>query len=518
MDVNIAIIHYHLNRGGVTQVIANHLRSLNSVARGHNAMRVALLHGGKTEGWPENLKDELGNLRVESLALPELDYDDGHPRVEQLSTRILEALASLGFAADSTVLHVHNHALGKNVSLPGAISILCLKGYRFLLQIHDFAEDSRPANYRRLTECQDDTTPIGEVLYPQASSIHFSVLNRRDQQILLAAGVDKQRLHFLPNPVAPFGEFPRRDEARRKLEARFGIPTRQRLLLYPIRGIRRKNLGEALLWSALGGGDLSIGITLAPLNPIEKPFYDAWCQLARRVDLPVRFELGAEGGLTFLENLAASDQILTTSIAEGFGMVYLESWLAQRSLIGRDLPEITADFKDAGLDLTSLYDELVIPMDWIDRDQLRGALKAACTRAVRGYDLPSSKWQEIDQSIESNLELDQVDFARLDSNLQRQVIESVLQSAERRQRLIDGNPKIGRALIDPLSTARRNEPNAEVVRSSYSLDSSGRRLLEIYDQVVQSQASQQIDPPSRPERILDAFLDVSRIQPIRLEE
>ena len=37
-----------------------------------------------------------------------------------------------------------------------------------------------------------------------------------------------------------------------------------------------------------------------------------------------------------------------TSLAEGFGMVFLESWLAECPLLGRDLPEITRDFVEAG--------------------------------------------------------------------------------------------------------------------------------------------------------------------------
>ena len=48
--------------------------------------------------------------------------------------------------------------------------------------------------------------------------------------------------------------------------------------------------------------------------------------------------MGAPGGLEFFENLAAADAVATTSLAEGFGMVFLEAWLAGRPLVGRDLP------------------------------------------------------------------------------------------------------------------------------------------------------------------------------------
>ena len=51
--MKVAIVHYHLNRGGVTQVIANHLRGLKEHAPNAEQTPVALLQKGRSEGWPE---------------------------------------------------------------------------------------------------------------------------------------------------------------------------------------------------------------------------------------------------------------------------------------------------------------------------------------------------------------------------------------------------------------------------------------------------------------------------------
>ncbi|MBM4092965.1 MAG: hypothetical protein FJ276_26680, partial [Planctomycetes bacterium] len=147
-----AIVHYHLNRGGVTQVVVNHVLALD--AAGRQALDfVLLVHGGQRAGFPEDLPEQLRGIRVREAVVPELAYDEvagGGPRPRVLADRIESVLRQSGCDAANTVLHVHNHALGKNLSLPGALGALARDGYAMLLQVHDFAEDFRPANYRRL--------------------------------------------------------------------------------------------------------------------------------------------------------------------------------------------------------------------------------------------------------------------------------------------------------------------------------------------------------------------------------
>src|SRR5690606_9606678 len=128
--------------------------------------------------------------------------------------------------------------------------------------------------------------------------------------------------------------------------------------------------GEVLLWSALGKDNAFFAVSLPTLNPAEQTQYRKWKQMASDLQLPFIFELGAQGGLEFRESLGAADRILTTSLAEGFGMVFLEAWLAGRPLVGRDLPEITGDFKEAGLDLQALHPVLQVPAELVDRRHL----------------------------------------------------------------------------------------------------------------------------------------------------
>ena len=286
--MKIAIIHYHLNRGGVTQVVSNHLRALNEQHVGDGLLPVALIHGGRCAGWPHERLPDLRQLDISMHTVDELDYDNVRPKRGSLTEQLQSTLRNAGFDPHETVLHIHNHSLGKNSEFLGALRELAGTGYGVLLHIHDFAEDFRPENYRALSAGLDadmlDNLP-GQ-LYPQAAQIHYAVLNQRDHSILIDAGLESSRLHLLPNAVAEIGPLPPRDQARAKLAERFGIATRHRYVLYPVRGIRRKNLGEALLWSALADCETSFGLTLSPLNPVEYRSYEGWTELASQLGLP----------------------------------------------------------------------------------------------------------------------------------------------------------------------------------------------------------------------------------------
>ncbi|NIL98179.1 MAG: hypothetical protein GTO53_10165 [Planctomycetales bacterium] len=517
--MKLAMIHYHLNRGGVTQVIANQLRALDQEVADGDRLSVGLLYGGRRAGWPDRLVGDLRRLELSLHAIGGLDYDNVRPEGKDLADQLRVVLQEAGFGPQETVLHVHNHSLGKNVALPDALHSLARQGYGLLLQIHDFAEDFRPDNYRplaaRWAAGRSDSLPGW--LYPQAPQIHYAVLNGRDQAILRDAGVEQQRLHVLPNPVAPIGELPPREEARAKLADRFAIPAHHRYVLYPVRGIRRKNLGELLLWSALAGRSTCFALTLPPLNPVEQPSYGRWKEFAAARELPCAFEVGGPAGLTYMENLAAADLLLTTSVAEGFGLVYLESWLTGRPLVGRDLPAITGDFTRAGLRLAGLQPQLWVPLDWLHEPTFRTSIAVAYRRVLASYGQPTPTLKSLVRQVDPLIHDGLVDFGSCPVALQQEVIERVAGDSRQSDRLREINPWIADALArgggDPLLV----EQNAGVVRSEYSLARSGRRLVEIYQRVGGSDRDQQLRSPPRGQRVLENFLDLSRFHPLRVE-
>lgn len=470
--MKIAIVHYHLQRGGVTRVIENAIAALGDRAE------IAVFSG---ESVPES-GVEIPNVTV----VPGLGYCNSGTEVDaaNLAEALIRVSRDVFGKMGPDVWHIHNHSLGKNVLIPSVVSRLAEKGARMLLQIHDFAEDGRPENYRRQRDFSGDGG-----WFPAAPQIHYAVLNSRDAEFLGRAGLDESRLHLLANPVSalPVDSNP---ESRPFAEGK-------QFLLYPTRGIRRKNVGELLLLAALTRNRFEFATTLAPENPEWQPIHDRWVSFAREHRLPVHLGMAEGSAYGFGQLIGWSDALITTSVAEGFGLAFLEPWLAGKSVVGRNLPEITADFVSEGLEIASLYPALRVPADWVDLPTFRTRLREAIGNSYRQYGrvMPSGA---VERAWDVSVRDGKVDFGILDEPLQERVIERALGVR-------------GDAGIDPLLkpvSADRIAGNAEVVRENFSIQRYGERLFAVYERIAGAVSGEpaQLDG----EALLDAYLDPAR--------
>jgi glycosyltransferase involved in cell wall biosynthesis len=461
-----AIVHYHLRRGGVSTVIRHAVTSLQE--RGHQAV---VLVG--------EAPDEAAADTLPYAVIDELGYADGSTRSEtseQLLEKIRRAVRrELG--GDPDLWHFHNHSLGKNLAVPKLVHQLATAGEPLLLQIHDFPEDGRPDNYRFLLQnlAGGERQALGPSLYPQAPNVHYAVLNSRDLEFMRNAGVAKHNIHFLPNAVAMADRHPGREnkEPRKQDEGR--------LFLYPTRAIRRKNLGEFLLWSACApAADDRFAVTLAPRNPAQRPVYEQWVQFASTQHLPVEFEVGRQRGQSLECLFQQAAAAVTTSIAEGFGLAFLEPWLAGCPLLGRRLPEVTGQFEQSGIDLSFMYDAVRVPMEWIGAEQVRRRLTHGLRQLLETYGRPMTAATE--QALEDLCGGETVDFAVLDEAMQQEVILAVLASAENARLLAP------RFLGEPEQSAAAMDGNAKIIRDQYSVTRYGENLSALYGMVLRPEA------------------------------
>jgi hypothetical protein len=403
-------------------------------------------------------------------------------------------VAKQALGGEPDLWHVHNHSLGKTPALPMATKALGEAGRRLLLQIHDFAEDGRPGDFRRLSESLGRGN-LDAALYPQSDHIHYAVLNGRDRDLLGAVGVSPDRLHFLPNAVEALPAF-RRDAAEGD----------GRLFLYPARGIRRKNVGEILLWSALASEGDRFAVTRAPRNPHAKPVYDRWVAFAKLLDLPVTFEAGEAPGVTLEGLFAQAHTVVTTSVAEGFGLCFLEPWTCRRALAGRDLPEVTGLFSDAGMSFTAVYEELPVPVDWLGREHVMDRLVSGLRSTWRAYgrERPDTELSGMAQSMMHD---GVIDFGRLDEPMQEQVIRQVREFAQARAEFGAATP----GALD--EDAGRIAHNRDVVLTEFGLEQYGDRLVDIYSRVAGASAGAL--HAGSVDKLLDGFLDPQRFTLLR---
>ena len=458
--MRIAIVHYHLQRGGVCRVIEH---TVAAIPESDDVLLLVLT------GQPP-----ADDFHVPHEVVSGLQYEAFRPaQTSRELAQDLKDAARRGLGDLPDVWHFHNHNLGKNMALPGVIRQLAEEGQRLLLHIHDFAEDGRPANYHLMLDkvSGHDQAEMARFLYPLAEHIHYAVLNSRDFSFLLDSGADPSCLHLLANPVKLYFD----KEKKEKKE----VSAEQRLFLYPTRAIRRKNLGEFILWAAVSSGGDRFATTMGPENPRERVRYEDWQRFAHELDLPVEFELAMQPGQSFTGLLEQSYQMITTSVAEGFGLAFLEPWLADRSVCGRDLPEITRGFADDGISLPSLYERLDVPVNWLCLGRLSDKAMAGYEQCLSAYGREPENGA-MERIMSSWLRDGMVDFGRLDEEMQQQVIRRVV-----------NNPDEAAAMLPaclPVKADEKNliRENKKILEKKYSLHGYGKQLLSIYNQLAAS--------------------------------
>jgi glycosyltransferase involved in cell wall biosynthesis len=524
--MNIVVVHYHLGQGGVARVIRDHLSALDGVLGDSSDCRILIAHGGgqlssewRGQGW--------AHLKPGIEEIPELAYEpatsgDYRTRQKRLTEALLGLLGRFDFAPGETVIHVHNHSLGKSAALPMTLTDLANHGFGLLLQIHDFVEDFRPGNYAHLlSSWNTDSHEVQQRLYPQSNRIHYVVINRRDWHVLDAAGVNRQRLHYIPNPAPEQVHLarlePDKRTARVRLESHFGISQSQLYILYPVRGIRRKNLGEALLISALLGDRAEFGLTLPAIQPAERPSYLFWQDCARELDLPWHFEMGLCDHFSWADNRVAADANLTTSVAEGFGLIFLECWLAGKPLIGRELPELSGDFTAIGLRFPHLYQRLSVPIDGFPVDEWKSKVLSQFSQTIAAYGLPSKSDERLSTLFDAAMDAGQVDFSHLPRESQRRVVNRAAGDSAFRENILELNPLLLALERDLTDNPQLVEENAACIQQSFSLENCGRQLLQVYQCICESSDNQFRKGLEDPDSILRSFLTLDRFSVLRVE-
>ncbi len=381
--MRVLVVHYHLRPGGVTTVVRRQLSALAELG-----IEAAALVGEAGPGCGACVAVE-----------PALAYDEPACGLADPAKSAAIARAARREAdalGPDTVIHVHNPTIRKNASLLPALRALAAEGRPLVMHVHDLAEDWRPDAY-------------SPEAYPDGA--HWAVINRRDEAALKGAGAEA--VTFLPNPV-PCPPW----------QAEASFASGPGLVLYPVRGIRRKNLGEAVLLSLFARQGSRVGVTLPPTSPRDLPYYESWIQCAARYRAPVSFGLGLarEFDALYAEARAA----LTTSVKEGFGLSFLEPAARGRVTLGRRLTAIVADFEAEGLAFSGLYDELLVPPGLFEGEAFRARVEETIERALQSYGrLPGG----LGAAEYAGLVMDSLsvaaDFGRLDEAAQREVLSAV---------------------------------------------------------------------------------------------
>jgi glycosyltransferase involved in cell wall biosynthesis len=432
MIKKIDIVHFHLKPGGVTSIIRSQIESLNR----HPGFFDIRIFCGECPN-PEEFEKTGVKVTIDKVFgyadFSVTDSEEIRANFEEVSKK------SISYFKKDRLIYFHNLNLGKNPYWTIAIAELAKKGFPVFNHAHDFAED-RPANQQFMERIISNhfKRNLKEMMYPDLPNYHIGVLNQHDYRRLEENGFNAANLHYLPNPIGISQPITLPGKAdKEELFDKLGLDAAKGLVTYPVRAIRRKNIGEFILLQHLFRERFNFAITLAPDNQVEVEEYNRWKDFCHSNKSEVVFEAGTK--VDFRTLLGVSDFCLTTSIREGFGMIFLEPLMHGTPVVGRNLPMVSNDLKKAGIIFPALYDRIMV-----DHHN------------------------------------DLVDFPQLDYNQQREALAHIIKDKSAAEAVLVNNPHL-KALFSSVDQTTVTQ-NQHVILKQFSLAAYGERLHGIYSQ------------------------------------
>jgi len=405
--MHIAIGHYFLgSTDGVNTVI---WRTVTELLQNDPSLQITLF--GRVSAEIDNFLPWHNN-QLQYINIEEMSPDYQIPGLESKNiqsqqvhdyiwhgTNIVESLQEK--LADADIVLMENLSIGVHPAVTYAFYLWTLWEYqaksnkRFLVRVHDFAQQ-RPANFNNIKKFQaylpSDMPDWHQILYPSTPNIEYIAINTNDYYRLLDHGIEPARVWYVPNSIDKAlercGE-PCQD-LRRLLEESKGIDPEASILFYPVRAIPRKNIEEGIYLTQMLNHlaseaefrqkyhldpNFHLVVSLSGSSAEEKQYTKRLQDFARANNLPITIDIRDIVGLHREYDLADPTRILkygvadmyslarmvvTTSVLEGFGFVFIEPWVMEKCVIGRNIPSVTMDFTKAGLSLDHLYTVLLV--------------------------------------------------------------------------------------------------------------------------------------------------------------
>ncbi|MCK5200624.1 MAG: hypothetical protein KAR21_19850, partial [Spirochaetales bacterium] len=258
-------------------------------------------------------------------------------------------------------------------------------------------------------------------------------INGRDREFLTAAGIPEEMVFLLDNPVEPLEreKGDGRKETGRKIGKALSKSTASYiegapLMIYPVRTIRRKNVLEAGLLARCSRTPVNLLVTLPGVSKTEKGYSEIIDSCFEEGLIPGASRAGltlGDNGISFPDTMSAGKIIISSSVQEGFGYLFINSLQWKKPLFARKL-DIIRDFSDMfSTEFSHFYDTVEIPLS----TALRKQLKQEYSRKI------SELGKFLDKEIISNLKKQEtrviqgssIDFSYLSPIMQRNFLKDL---------------------------------------------------------------------------------------------
>ncbi|MBI9101241.1 MAG: hypothetical protein JEY99_02410 [Spirochaetales bacterium] len=507
INPRIIVFHYHLLPGGVTSVISTGMEALIEYIPEIVAITLVTGRDENSEKIGSKLRNRAGelgreDLKIEIRCLPETDYDNNIPesadilekKADHLSAKLLKEFGGSPW-------WIHNYHIGKNPILTRALikTAAATRDQRFYLQIHDFPESGRLQNLKGL----EGVKP----LYPTGPNINYFTINARDRKILIKAGLPSKRVNLMPNPVKyPHTErittLNDKSRIKERMRAYWGGEFQEfnpdsPLAFYPVRSIRRKNILEAGALALLSEQKINLIVSLPGVSKQENAYSELVHSLFSRGIIPGIWGTGlgsesinendTENDIpTFDEIASACDVVLSSSLQEGFGYLFVEAAGWGKPLFSRKLDILEEITPILEKDRWQTYEKITVP--------LFGNMKSRMTRFYKNHisqlngllpdELISRIYNDFPKFTAEESENYGVDFSYLPIQLQAEILEKLKSDTEFRKECIQMNGSALSNLESSLKTSDMplSQKEKTEIENFFGLESFSRRFRSIIEE------------------------------------
>lgn len=467
---NLIIFHYHFLPGGVTDVVTSAVIAYMRKSTYINRITIVSGRTSNTEKLLSKIQQFIPDEKKTAVHfehMPSIDYQEYLSKDESAQS-IKDALLNQ-YSSNDNVWWIHNYHLGKNSFFTKALLDISENNtQKMVLHIHDFPECSRYSLLKRLRE------NIREDLYPINNNIHYAVINKRDYVYLRDAGIPEELISLLENPIAPvvFND----DVQESTISALSGDLSnpfaawkqKKPYMLYPVRAIRRKNIVEAALIAVLS--DKNLIVTLPGESDAEKKYSDKCLEIFKRGLSPGMFGIGfsiENHNISFQQLISSSSLILSTSVQEGFGYLFLNSMNWGKPLFARDL-DILESFKNSFKNYpATFYDNFKIPLNESEKSELlhlyRVKIDSSSIKVEQKYK------ERLKTSFSTILNEEYSDFSYLSLDLQIKILERLKSDKQFLLKCRNINKKLIKIINNYFDTTAT--PNHEILEKNWSFNS-----------------------------------------------
>lgn len=370
------MLHYHFRPGGVRRVIE---LGLPALARAAGCTRVTLASGeAPPADWRAIMEAALHPCAVEWFVEPALGYwSEQSQAATEVSAAIRDTLSQI--VRPGVSLWAHNLSVGRNMLLAREVAALP-DSVPLWLHHHDWWWDGRWERWPEM-HAQGFSTVMEAVAVtlPRREKTRHFVINLADCRRMRdwCGG----SFHFLPNPLTR--ETVSDAEAVRARAFLREVTGADSWWLYPCRGLRRKNLAEALLvqrWLAPGAVTVTTG---GASSAGELAYFEELTGAAREHQWPLHASVcEGEAAPPVPALMSAAEQVIVTSLREGFGLPYFEAALGGRPALARIPNGLDDTLLQLGVPLAAQWHAIPVPADFYHAGREEAAAAAGRERLL----------------------------------------------------------------------------------------------------------------------------------------